>query len=73
MRELHKAQRKYQKGRKLFEQQNYFDCLMKVQKALESFNTVEPPSANLKENLPQVYQTVKDCYLLFASCYVHLD
>ena len=55
LRELHKAQRKYQQGRKLFEQHNYFDCLMKVSKALESFNTVEPPSANLRENLPQVY------------------
>ena len=71
--ELKKAQKKYQKGRKLFETQNYFDCLMKLSKSLDSFDTIEPPSANLKKNLPKVYKTVKDCYLLSASCYIRMD
>ena len=71
--ELKKAKRKYAQGRKLFEKQNYFDCLMKVSKALESFDTVEPPSANLKANLPAVFKTVKDCYLLSARCYIRMD
>ena len=44
-----------------------------MSKALDSFNTMEPPSANLLTNLPQVYKTVKDCYLLTASCYIRLD
>lgn len=57
----------------MFEKQNYFDCLMKVSKALESFDTLEPPSANLKAKLPAVYQTVKDCYILSANCYIRLD
>lgn len=34
---------------------------------------MEPPSANLKTNLPSVYTTVKDCYLLTARCYIRLD
>ena len=42
--ELQKAQRKYKEGKKMFEQQNYFDCLMKLSKALDSFDTMEPPS-----------------------------
>jgi len=46
---------------------------MKLSKALDSFNTMEPPSADLKEKLPRVYKTVKDCYLLFASCYIRMD
>jgi hypothetical protein len=71
--ELECAKRKYHKGRKQFEQQNYFDCLLKVSNALECFNTTEPPSASLKMNLPTVYKTVKDCYLLSASCYTRMD
>ena len=71
--ELQRAKRKYAQGRKLFEQQNYFDSLMKLSKALESFNTMEPPSANLKENLPSLYKTIKDCYILSASCYIRMD
>ena len=71
--ELQRAKRKYAQGRKLFEQQNYFDSLMKLSKALESFNTMEPPSANLKENLPSLYKTIKDCYVLSASCYIRMD
>ena len=46
---------------------------MKLSKALESFNTIEPPSADLKANLPAVYKTVKECYLLSASCYIRMD
>ena len=46
---------------------------MKLSKSLDSFDTIEPPSANLKKNLPKVYKTVKDCYLLSASCYIRLD
>ena len=45
----------------------------KLSKALESFNTMEPPSANLKENLPSLYKTIKDCYVLSASCYIRMD
>ena len=45
--ELQVAKHKYQQGRKLFDEQNYFDCLEKLSKALDSFNTIEPPSANL--------------------------
>ena len=71
--ELQKAQRKYKEGKKMFEQQNYFDCLMKLSKALDSFDTMEPPSSNLKKNLPGVYKTVKDCYLLSSSCYIRMD
>ena len=71
--ELKRAKRKYAQGRKLFEQQNYFDSLMKLSKALESFNTIEPPSANLKQNLPSLYKTIKDCYVLSASCYIRMD
>ena len=71
--ELQRAKRKFNKGRKQFEQQNYFDCLTKVSNALDSFNTMEPPSASLKINLPSVYKTVKDCYLLSANCYIQMD
>ena len=71
--ELQRAQRKYKESKKLFERQNYFDCLEKLSKALDSFNTMEPPSANLKSNLPSVYKTVKDCYLLSTSCYIRMD
>ena len=46
---------------------------MKLSKALDSFNTVEPPSANLKIKLPAVYKIVKDCYVLFAICYIRMD
>lgn len=46
---------------------------MKLSKALDSFNTMEPPSSNLKNNLPGVYKTVKDCYLLSSSCYIRMD
>ena len=56
-----------------FDQKNYFDCLTKLSKALECFNTEEPPSESLKKNLPGVYKTVKDCYLLSASCYIRLN
>ena len=71
--ELQRAQRKYKEGKKLFELQNYFDCLMKLSKALDSFNTMEPPSVSLRNNLPGVYKTVKDCYLLSSSCYIRMD
>ena len=46
---------------------------MKLSKALDSFDTMEPPSSDLKNNLPGVYKTVKDCYLLSASCYIRMD
>ena len=71
--ELQHAKSKFLQGKKLFQQQNYFNCLEKLSKALDCFNTIEPPSANLKTNLPTVYQTVKDCYLLSADCYINLD
>ena len=71
--ELQRAKRSYQKGRKLFAEQNFFDCLECLSKALDSFNTTEQPSANLKAKLPSVYKTVKDCYLLSASCYIRMD
>ena len=28
---------------------------------------------NLKENLPKVYNCMKDCYLQSASCYIRLE
>ena len=70
--ELRRAKRKYAEGRKLFEQQNYFDSLETISTALESFDTLEPPSANLKENFPSVYKTIKDCYVLMASNYIRM-
>ncbi len=44
-----------------------------LKEALDSFNTMEPPSVSLKKNLPTVYKTVKDCYLLTASCYIRMN
>ena len=67
------AQKKFIRARKTSDQQDYFDCLDKLSDALDSFNTIEPPSPNLKVNLPQVYKVVKDCYLLSARCYIKMD
>ena len=71
--ELMQAQSMFIQGRALYEKHNYFDCVEKLAEALDCFDTNEPPTTNLKLNLPTVYRQVKDCYLLTAKCYILLD
>ena len=67
------AKRKYHQGRKLYQQQRYFDCLEHISDALGCFDTQELPNANLKFNQPSVYKIFKDCYMLMASSYIGME
>jgi len=58
-----KAKQKFKKAQGLYQEARYFECLEKLQESIACFGTDEPPSSNLKQNLPKVYQCIRDCYL----------
>ena len=69
MLELNEAKKLYTEAKKLHQLGNYFDAIEKLNDAIDTFQTQEHPSENLRTTLPEVYGFLKEAYLLSASCY----
>jgi len=59
---LLKAKQSLAKAQKFYRDGDYFDCLLKLEKAMESFET-EMFCTELRDQSPLIYNHMRDCMI----------
>ena len=68
---MEKAEKYKRNGQELYKMGDYFDALTCLHKAVKTFR-MDYLSEKLKATNEEVFEQIKECYLLSANCYLRI-